>query len=1044
MKNLQEVVTGGFLSYTKRKSVLARFLLLSMLLWCSTLVAQNKRIVKGQVTDDKNEPLIGVSVIIKGEKGVGTITDINGKFSLSVPEQRQVLTFSYIGMRSQEVTISGKDFVKITLKEDNAKISEVVVVGFAKQKKESIVGAISQTTGEVLERTGGVSSLGQALTGNLPGVTTISGSGAPGGEDPTIFIRGMGTWNNSSPLILVDGIERSMSGLDISSVESISVLKDASATAVFGVKGANGVILITTKRGKEGKATINVRSNVTAKVPSKLPKKYDSYDALRIRNMAIENEVSTNEGAWADYTPYAILNKYRNPANQTEAEQYPNIDWIDQTIDNYAISYNENISVAGGNSFVKYYTAVDFLHEGDLLKIMDNDKGYTPGYGYKRINVRSNLDFKLTPSTTLTANLAGLYGDKQDIWSGDYEYRVWQAAYGTAPDALYPRYSDGVWGQALDGVANPNSAYMLANSGIRHVKTTQVNTDFTLNQDLGMFLKGLSAKGTLSVDNKFISTGGLKDDQATLQKYVYPDGRVVYSDLYSSTNGQYEYVPSPWYVSADAMDNGVTYRKMYYQLQLNYATKIGKHNVSTMGLFSRDETATGSMFPSFREDWVYRATYDYATKYFMELNGAYNGSEKFSPKYRFAFFPSAAVGWMLSNEAFLKDKSWIDMLKIRASYGQVGNDNVSDRWLYSDLWTVSGSGNLGTYGKTASPYTWYKQTQIANPDIHWETVTKKNIGLDFTFLKGLVSGTFDVFQDYHKDILLAGSSRSIPNYFGGTAPMANLGKVKINGYELEVKLNRQMNKNLRLWANINFTHSKDKILEADDKQLYDDYQKTKNAQIGQYRSQVLSGYANNWDEVYATSVYNSYDNEKLPGSYRIIDFNGDGVVNDKDIVPYGYPERPQNTYNYTLGFDYKGFSVFVQFYGVNNVTRNMSRDALTGFNDNVPVVGTYWSKYNTNADVAMPRWITHTYSTADLWNFDASYMRLKNAEVSYTLKSIGVKKMGIQSMRIFLNGDNLILWSKMPDDREANFGQMGFRGAYPTVKRFNLGVNIEL
>jgi len=731
--------------------------------------------VKGRVTNENGEPLIGATVLEKGTSN-STVTTHTGEFSLSVASENSVLVISFVGYAPKEVAARGTGSLVVDLTPTQQAMENVVVVGYGRQKKESVVGAITQTTGKVLQRAGGVSNIGAALTGNVPGVITIQGTGLPGAEDPAIFIRGQGTWNGSSPLILVDGIERPMNGVDIGSVESISVLKDASATAVFGVKCANGVILITTKRGVEGKANINATVNATMKIPSRLPEKYDSYDALKIRNWAIEREVALNPSSWQDYTPYAIMDKYRNPANAQEAQQYPNVDWQEESLKKVAWAQNANINIAGGSGFVKYFTSVDFLHEGDIMKLRDNGKGNNPGFYYDRLNIRANLDFKLTKTTSLAANIAGLHGDRQDTWSG-FEYTWYQSIYGLAPDLFYPQYDDGTWGYyPLDPVSTNNSAQILANSGVRHTKTTQINTDFVLTQDLTMLIKNLNFKGTYSLDNTFVAQGGQYDDGSAIVKYIYQDGRVQYRN--TTGNNQFDYVVPQWSTRPDAFQNGSTRRKQFYQLQLNHSAKIGKHNITEMGLFSRDENATGSSFANYREDWVFRTTYNYASRYFAEFNGAYNGSEKFSKDYRFQFFPSAAVGWTVTNERFMKNVGWLRSLKLRGSYGLVGNDNVNGRWLYQTQWSYGGQVHMGDNGGTNSPYVWYRESSIGNPDVHWETVAKSNVGLDYALFNGLLEGTFDVYRDYRSDILLQGSQRAVPAYFGGTPPVANLGKQK--------------------------------------------------------------------------------------------------------------------------------------------------------------------------------------------------------------------------------------------------------------------------
>lgn len=1000
--------------------------------------------ITGKVVDDKGNPLIGASISEKGANNA-TTSKTEGFFSLTVASEKAVLVISYVGFEEQTVPVKNIKNFLIKLVPTNRAMDNVIVVGYGRQTKQSVVGAITQTTGAVLQRSGGVSNIGAALTGNVPGVITVQGTGLPGAEDPAIFIRGQGTWNGSQPLILVDGIERALSGVDVASVESISILKDASATAVFGVKGANGVVLITTKRGSDGKAAINLTANITSKIPSRLPQKYDAYDALRIRNMAIERELGLLPSSWSDYTPFAIIEKYRNPANAQEAQQYPNVDWQAESVKKMAMAYNTNLSISGGSGFVKYYTAVDVLHEGDIMNIRDNGKGYKPGFFYDRLNVRSNLDFKLTSSTTLAANLSALYGNKQDSWSG-FEYSWYQSIYGLAPDLFYPQYSDGSWGYyPLDPVSTNNSAQILSNNGVRNTKTTQINTDFTLTQDLGMLVKHLTFKGTFALDNRFSSTGGVYDDGSGIVKYIYPDGRVQYRN--TSGSNQFDYMVPLWSVRPDAMSNGSTGRQKIYQLQLNHSAKLGRHNITTMGLFMRNENASGSNFATHREDWVFRTTYNFANRYFAEVNGAYNGSDQFGPDYRFDFFPSAAIGWTITNEKFMKVLPWITNMKLRGSYGLVGSDAVpSARGAYLNQWAYGGQVHIGDAGGNNSPYVWYRETVIGNPDLRWETVEKTNIGLDFTLLNGLIEGGVDVFKDVRSDLFVPGNQRAVPAYFGGTPPAANLGKTEVKGYELELKLNKRFDNGMRVWVNTAMTHAKDKILDRDDPQLLDEYLKQAGYQIGQYRSQLRTGYYNTWDELYGSTRVNADDAQKLPGNFNLLDFNGDGAIDSYDNAPYAYPERPQNTYTATLGFEYKRLSVMVQFYAVNNVTRNLTQTNFSAALNSVFKQGDYWTKDNPDATSPLPRWKSRLYSSGDFYNYDGSYVRLKTAEIAYTFNPALLKKAGIKNLRVYLNGNNLLFWSKLPDDREANIGSSNYagQGAYPTVRRINFGFNFSL
>lgn len=1007
--------------------------------------------MKGRVIDDKNEPLIGATVKIKGLDTNGSITNAEGQFSISLPNDKKTIQVSYIGYTTQEVNVSGKSSITVVMKDNNVQMSEVVVVGFGQQAKASVVGSITQVKGDVLEKTGGVSNVGAALTGNLPGVITMSSTGMPGAEDPQIIIRGTSSWNNASPLILVDGIERTMEGLDISSVQSISVLKDASATAVYGVRGANGVILITTKRGMEGRARIDVSASSTIKTVSKLPNKYDSYDCLVYRNIAIENELALSPASWSKITPMDIIRKYRYPANLTEAERYPNVDWQDALFKTSAMAYQANVNFSGGTNIVKYFASADYAHEGDLMKIWDNGRNYKTGYGYDRINIRSNLDFKLTGTTVLKVNLSGSSAFRKSTGNTNtgndyYVQQQWVGAYGIAPDVYLPKYSDGVWGYYpnISNVNNSAAGTTLAGSNTQI--TSRITTDFVLEQNLDFITKGLNLRGSLSMDNSFLDSGRGVGDLYNNAKYkwINPDtGVTVYQQEYDGNNKMDFIQGVLWTTSGGTVGNGSTYRQIQYQLQGNWARNFGLHNVSAMGVFTRQENASGSQIPSYRENWVFRTTYNYANKYFAEYNGAYNGSEKFAPQNRFAFFQSGALGWMLSEEKFMKKLKFLDMLKLRVSLGELGDDAVG-RFQYMSQWAYGGRSRMDL-NTNNSPYYWYRESVVGNPDLHWETVVKTNYGFDYAFLNGLIAGSVDIFNDSRRDIIVGGTDRSVPPYFGQSPINANLGRVRTDGYELELRLNKTLASGLRLWSNLNMTHARNHIIVKDDPALYPAYQKQAGYSIGQYRSYISSGYVNNYDQVYGSPVKNQNDLQKLPGDYYINDFNGDGVIDSKDNVPTGYNGNPENTYSGTIGFDWKGFSAFVQFYGVNNVTRDV---VLTNFGSQMDVVfdqGTWWSKNNMTADVPPSRWIsTPSYNDGTRYLYDASYIRLKNAEIAYTFNGRAIKTIGLNSLKIYVNGNNLWSWSKMPDDRESNFNGSGSAGAYPTVRRFNLGLRVTL
>jgi TonB-linked SusC/RagA family outer membrane protein len=1024
-----------------------------LVVWCVSLLiglsgfSLKAQTVKGTVKSNTGEIIPGATITVKGTTR-GTSASKDGAFSITC-SPKETLVVSSVGYKTQEILVGSKTFLGVVLEEFQSALDEVVVVGYGKQKKEGVVSSVTQTTGKVLERAGGVSSIGAALTGNVPGLITNASTGLPGEEDPQIIIRGRSSWNNSDPLILVDGVERPMNSVDISSVETVTVLKDASATAVFGSRGANGVLLITTKRGKTGKASIRATVNTIMKSPSKLPGKYDSYDALSIRNDAIEYELAAKPEGWRDYLPQSILNKYRYPANTEEAERYPNVNWEEALFKSHAWSNNANLNISGGTHLVKYFTSADFLHEADLFKTYDNKRGYQQGFSFDRLNVRSNLDFQLTPSTLFKTNLSGSYGVRKSPWGfTGSQYGPWIDAYNAAPDLFLPVYSDGSWGYYAPNEARAeNSARSLAIGGVLYQTTARINTDFTLDQDLDMITKGLKFSGTISLDNTFVETERGVNDlyNDTQRKWINPEtGAVSYRQAIDGITGFDFQEGIKWSPAAGII--GASQRRLFYQLQFNYNKTIdGKHNVTGMGLMNRNVYANGSMVPSYREDWVFRTTYTYNNKYTVEYNGAYNGSEQFASDYRFAFFSSGGLNWILSNEKFMKSVSFVDLMKLRMSYGQTGFDNLGVRWPYLEQWQYNGKSRLGITGETAeqSPYTWYSQSVVGNPNVQWEQSEKYNIGFDFELLKGFIKGKADFFRDNRTKILLANRT-DVPSYFGAVPPVANLGSVQAGGYELELHFNKTLGK-FRLWTDLNMTHTKNKILDAANPELLPDYQKSEGMQINQAYSYVSQGVYNTWDQLYGSTIHNANDNQKLVGNYHLVDYNGDGVIDAQDNIPYGYTGWPTNTYNATFGLDWKGFTAFVQFYAVNNVTRQVVFSSLSSQSHTVYHEGEYWSPTNT-AGTPIPRWLTTPsgYYRGTQYMYDGSYVRLKNAEIAYTVTPEVSKKLGVAGLRIYLNGNNLIAWSKMPDDRESNFAGTGWasQGAYPTVKRFNLGLNI--
>ena len=808
--------------------------------------------ITGKVTDDKGEELPGVSILIKGSQQ-GATTGADGQFTINVPGSQSVLVFSFVGYLSQEIIVGNRTKLDVLLKVDEKILDEVVVVGFGTQRKQSVVGSIVQATNDDLKRAGNVTDLKQTLTGQLPGLTTVTSSGEPGGtgsgeSGTAIFIRGRNTWNGGQPLILVDGVERNMENIDVSEVDNVSVLKDASATAVFGVKGANGVILITTKRGSDSKPKLSVTYNTTALSISRLPEKLDSYEAIMLRNEMIEREGALSSVSWGDYVPHEVALRYKRPQSDINSILYPNVDWEKAMFKDVSWSHRANLNITGGTKFVKYFGSLSYLNESDMFKKYDNNKNYDPSYSFNRFNFRSNLDFKVTGTTNIKVNIAGYFSQKNTNYSfsntsSGSNPLAWAAAYHFPPDVILPQYPDGSWGQSysLPPEALQNPVASIYNTGVWQRRDVALNMDFTLEQKLDFITKGLSVTGILFYDNSMQTVGGISD-----QNHVRPEGnllgKIVYPDRYTGGDqdpseytettpvtaaNAFDWVVSPWAINPEEVSSTFTgylpiTRRLMYQLQTNYARDFGKHHVGALALFKREQYARGSMFPSFREDWVFRATYDYDTKYLFEFNGAYNGSEKFGPGYRFDFFPSYAVGWNVSNEEFFKNDV-MNRLKLRFSAGTVGDDAGGSRWAYQSQYAYGGAGLLNANPNEKSPYQWYQESIVGNPDIHWEKARKTNYGAEMGFFNDLISLNADYFTENRTDIMIAGTSRAIAPYYGATPPSANLGQVKSKGYELELKLNKRFGNGLQLFGNFSLTHTENTVLNRDDPALQSAY-----------------------------------------------------------------------------------------------------------------------------------------------------------------------------------------------------------------------------
>ena len=1000
-----------------------------------------------------------------------------------------MLVFSFIGYQTASVPVGSQRILTIRLAPDVALLDEVVVVGYGVQRKESIVGAISQATGDQIRETVQGADLGTALRGSLPGLIALQSSGIPGGTDyrpdadasgrtgaeaTQFFIRGQKTWNTSSPLILVDGVERDLININPYEIERISLLKDASATAVFGVKGANGVILITTLRGREGRAKLSFDASMTTKSISNVPGPVDSYTGLLNKNYAIMNEVPITESGWSNITPWERLVMYRD---QTYPDYLPDTRWRDEFTKDFAVDQNVNMSVSGGTKFVKYYGSIAYLHEGDILNIGEqHGAGYNSSFNYNRLNWRSNLDFQITPTTRFSTNLAGQFYVQRSPGGG--RWSAWSTMNRMPPDTWPVKYSDGIWGDRLSYQSLVNGVKAFSFGGYSLAKGTDVTTDFILDQQLDFITTGLSTSFKVSFDNKMLTRGPNLSGVQPISKFIYPDiveeitpgmsaaeiraleDQYTVWNVSGNTDAGYDWTPTPNSYGSESAQTASVYRNLYYQYAINYNRDFDKHAVTGLALVSRQERATGSEFMSYREDWVGRVTYGYDRKYLAEFNAAYNGSEKFSNEYRFGFFPSMAFGWVVSNESFFEPvKPVMNTFKIRYSDGKVGSDEGIARWLYVGSWRVypwTTSGSSETLFRFGAPYIqnaypFRHEGVIANPAIHWETARKRDIGFEAGFFDNLIQLNFDYFIENRTDIFLSGTSRAIPAYYGADPVSANEGAVDVKGWELEGQMQKTFMNGLYVWATYAWSYAKEQVIEQGDAPLLEDYQKRAGYQIGQPRVTLQQGensVISSWNDVY-TTVGGTNNTNLLPGDFRRVDYNSNGYMDSNDGAPYGYPQRPQYTYAPAAGFSYKNWSANVRFYGMYNIEGSAGSYAGT-FGSGLTILYPWdlekrWSPENNNTTSASsPHVRLATGGTGGYVPISRAYLRLQSAEITYEFNGDWVKRLGLTNFRLKLSGNNLWLWSKMYEDLD--FGGPSTtdrRLTYPVLKRYNFGINVN-
>lgn len=978
--------------------------------------AQQK--ISGTVIDSYGETVIGAGVFQKDTNN-GTVTDVDGKFSLTVPEGATVVV-SCIGYKDYEFRIDSKSVYAITLQEDTEALEAVEVVAYGTQKKVTVTGALSSVKSEDILRTP-ISSVNNVLAGQLSGVTTIQYSGEPGSDAATIFVRGKGTWSDSSPLIQVDGVERSMSDINPEEIESITVLKDASATAVFGVRGANGVVLITTKRGAEGKAKISVNTSFSLVTPTDLVKQANSYDYA-----LFYNQMRANDGTEAVFSD-EVIQKFKD---QSDPIRFPSIQWTDYMMKKLTTQSNHSVNISGGTKKVKYFVSAGYMNQGGLFEEFDSP--YNFGYQYERFNYRGNLDVNVTNTTKISFDISGNVSNADKPRTGQGSTGMIRNIYYATPfsspglvDGKYVAtttdYSDGLT-LPFTGISGMEY-YTLG--GFISTNINKLQMDLALNQNLKFITEGLSFKIKGSYNSQFSAVQTGTASRATYFPVIQDDGSMAYRKSGENTPVSYS-------------ESTGKARNWYFETSLNYSRTFGGHSVGGLLLYNQSKEyypGTYSDIPRGYVGLVGRATYDYKKKYLAEFNIGYNGSENFHPSRRFGVFPAGSLGWVVSDEPFFRPiKSVISFFKLRASWGLVGNDKIGgSRFMYTaDPYTVNNSA-LATRSGYAYNFGVDNSTNFMgayansrnNPNVSWEKAFKQDYGFDANFLNEKLTFTYDYYKEHRTDILL--QDMTAPALIGFKVPYANLGIVDSWGWEASLKWRDRIGKNFNYWANVNLSHNQNRIVERKEAPYSNEYQYQKGNRIGaRYMYQFFRYYDADTPRLYEETFGEPFPKQLVDlkdGDAVFVDLDHNGYIDGNDMTrKLGYTDDPQYVVGLNTGFSWKNVEFNMQWTGAWGVSRMIGEafripfvartDYTTGGLLQYHVDNT-WDPENPSQDAKYPRatWAngkTNNYMDCALYEQNASYLRLKTLMIGYNFKGGFLKTMGISNLQLAFSGYNLL------------------------------------
>ena len=996
--------------------------------------------VIGNVSDENGEPLPGATILLKGNNDVHAIADIDGNYSLTVPDRWAILEISYIGFISQEIQVGNRRVVNVVLAEDIGQLQDAVVVAYGQQKKESVVASIAAIEPEKL-KVGTSRSLSNNLAGTVAGVLAVQRSGEPGYDNSTFWIRGISTFQDAGrdPLVLVDGIERDINNIDPEEIASFSVLKDAAASAVYGVRGANGVILIQTKRGEIGKPRVTIKAEFAGTTPVQLPDYIGAADYMQLLD-----DIRVDGGMAPMYTDQIAKTRAGY-----DPDLYPDVDWIDAVTKDWASNQRVTAEVSGGNNILTYSLVAAFYNEQGILT-RDPSREWDPSIKLQRYNVRSNVDINITKTTKFRVNIGGYLQDRNSTTqSTDL---IFSRAFRTVPFKFPVRYSTGEIPAGTEG----NPWAMATQYGYQNTSSSKIETLFSLEQDLKFLTKGLRIKGTFSFDR--YSSGTVS--RSTSPDLYNPatqrneDGTLVLNRSSAGSN-----------TLGHSTSGSYGNRRLYLELALNYdRTFAGKHAVSGMLLAQRSNYDDGSKLPYRNQGMAGRAAYTFDDRYVAEFNFGYNGSENFAPGKRYGFFPSAAIGWVISEEPFMaRAKRVLSTLKIRASYGQTGNADLSGR-RFAYLSTITDDyDTLDMYKwgiESAYGLTGMAEGDFAVPDLTWEKVNKANIGLELGFFDGVFDMSIDVFDERRNNIFMERTSIPLTAGFIKT-PWQNYGKVKNQGAEVTLNFRKQFRNGFFIGLMGTFTYAHNEIVEMDEPASIVG---TNRAETGHPVGQIF-GYID--EGLYTEEDFIGQDesgkyilNPDLPqstlytdirpGDIKYKDVNGDGKIDVYDQSPIGGTNDPEIVYGFGLNLAWKGFDFGVLFQGAGRMWRLMSNNTIPGYDSGgyYNVFSNYqdrWTVDNPSQDVFYPR-LTYGPNTQNAqpstwWLKNMSYLRLKNIELGWSIPQRWADRSFISGARVFLRGTNVLtfsgfkLWDPELDSSDG--------GQYPLMKSFSAGVEFK-